>query len=325
MNRQLRLLQLSLTLSGALFLSTTAEASLLASDSYLIGTDPTAGEYTDGGLIRTQPATLTNLGFATGPYNQGSGTSQFTSTSNGLNFAPLGEDSTTSGKVNYNAAPIDINTRSNARALSGVTPSSTYWISHLVNRGNIPAAGGEGYVLTGFGNSVAPARGATSGFLEGAFVGFSQSSANPNSFGDLVIRSRTTAAQTAEDTVLIDGATTSTFGNTYAVVMKAEVDAAGSQDRISWWVNPQVYLSESTLTDTSIASGSFLSFAYPTDSILDRLNYVSFQWNGNAFFDGVRLSNDLSGLGGAVPEPSSVVLTVIGSVIAGAALRRTKK
>lgn len=315
-------LHLSMCVCLGLVLFSDVQASPLATDSYLIGTDPTAGEYEENVRLLVQPGNLANQGFATGPYNQGSGTSQFVATSSGLEYVPLGETTATSGKVTYNAAPIDAFTRSNARALSGVTPGNTYWMSHLVNRGNIPGAGGDGYVLSGFGNNVAPARGATSGFLEGAFVGFSQDSANPSSFGDLVIRSRTTAAQSAEDTVLVDGAISSTFGNTYAVIIKAEVDAAGSQDRISWWLNPQNFASEALLTSSSAASGSFLSFAYPTDGVLDRLNYVSYQWNGNAFFDGVRLADDLSGLGGAVPEPSSIVMTLAAAIGCFAGARR---
>ncbi|WP_442484562.1 hypothetical protein [Aeoliella sp. SH292] len=282
-----------------------SDASLQASDSYVIGATPTSGEYTDvapTNQLKNQSPDLTNLGFAVGPYNQGSGTGQFGTTSLGLTYAPLGEAQATSGKVNYTSAPLDSIVRSNARGLSGVSPSNTYWISHLVNRGNIDPAGGSGYVLTGFGNNVAPQRGATTGFLEGAFVGFAQDPAQPDNFGSLVIRSRTTAAQEAADTVLIDGSTTSTFGTTYAVVMKIDISSNGAEDTISWWLNPQNFLSEATLTSSAAASGSFQSFAFPTDTIIDRLNYSSQNWNGNAFFDAPRLSTTLEGLGGVAIE-----------------------
>jgi hypothetical protein len=303
--------QLLASMVVACAMTASAQASLLGTDSYVIGADPTAGQYVANTAIRSQPAALTNLGFVAGPYASGTGTSQFSATASGLNYAPLGEDSSSSGKVNYNAAGLDGAIRTNARNLSGVTPSSTYWISHLVNRGNIPQGAGTGYALTGFGNAIAPQSGATTGFLEGAYVGFDQDPTNPNNFGNLIIRSRRSAAQTAEDEVLIDGAAASTFGTTYAVVMKAEVDVIGGQDRISWWLNPTNFSNEATLTSSSLSSGSFLNFAYPADRVLDRLNYSAQNWNGNVFFDGVRLSSTLDGLGGTVPEPSSIALVVL--------------
>lgn len=316
-----RPLNLLIGLFSALCLAVPSQAGLIGADSYVIGTDPTAGEY-ETITLKDQPSNLTNLGFVDGPYSSGTGTSQFAATDTGLNYAPLGESSATSGKVNYSAAALDNIYRANARNSSGLSGSSTYWITHLVNRGGIPESGGNGYVLSGIGNFVAPDLGATSGTLEGAFVGFRQDETRPDSFGDLVIRSRVDPANTSADEVLIDGSVTSTFGNTYAVVMKAEINVAGGQDRISWWLDPTIFLNESTLTSSSAASGSFLNYAYGSTT-LGRLNYSSRNWNGNAFFDGVKVSTTLEGLGGEIPEPSTVVMvTLAGLGLVATRLRR---
>ncbi len=297
-----------LSLAGA-----SAQAAVIASDSYKIGTDPAAGEYQAGVAIKNQPATLVNQGFVNGPYASGSGTSQFSATATGLVSAGANSDATT-GKVNYGAAPIDANIRSNARNLSPAPTSSTYYLSHVMQRGNIPAAGGAGFVLTGFGNTVAPTAGTTSGNLGGLFVGFAQNGVADN-FGNLVIRHRNTTGATSADEVLIDGATTSTFGNNYHVVMKVDVNVGGgSGETVSWWLNPANGTSDETLTSTAVASGAFDSFAIGSAADFARLNYSSFQWNGNAFFDEPRLSTDLAGLGLAVPEPASLASLAVGAL-----------
>jgi hypothetical protein len=132
----------------------------------------------------------------------------------------------------------------------------------------------------------------TSGFLAGLFVGFTQ---NPASFGDLVLRARTTTSQTAEDIVLVDGAVNSMANQTDTVVLR--VDITGSSDAVSWRLNPTDFDNgEEGLTNSSSAGGNFSSFAFGSAGDLQRLNYASRDWNGSAFFDEARLATSVEAL-----------------------------
>ncbi|GAB4466885.1 MAG: hypothetical protein OHK0029_38520 [Armatimonadaceae bacterium] len=314
----------ALSLIGAAALP--AQAQLIAADSYLIGTDPTAGEYQAGVFLRSQPDNLQNTGFVNGRYAGGTGTSQFTATTVGLVNTALGADTASSGKVTYAAAPLDNVARSNARNLATPVPTSnTYWLGHLVNRGNIPGSGGNGFVLSGFGNATVPLLGTTSGNTAGLFVGFAQNGVTGN-FGSLIIRHRT-GANFNSDEVLINGATTSTFGTTYFVVMKLEVNVNGGQDRVTWWLNPTSLLSEADLTATAAATNTFNSFALQGATDFVRLNYVSQNWNGTAFFDEPRLGITLQETFGvsAAPEPGTMALALLGLGAFAAIHRRNRK
>lgn len=307
---------------GASIAAGVAQAGIVAIDSYKIGTDPTIGEYVDGTALKSQPANLVNTGFVNGPYASGSGTSNFSATSLGLVNATVSSDAST-GKVNWlGLSSADNVIRSNARNLSPALSSSittgSYYISQLVNRGNITTAGdASAYVLSGFGNSVAPVNGVTGANLGGLFVGFSQTS-DASNFGNLVIRYRDTATAnpnaTAGDAVLVDGATTSTFGNTYLVVMKIDMNVSAGIDAVTWWLDPTNGGSEAALTSSSSATGTFNSYALQNAADFARLNYSSRNWTGTAFFDEPRLSDDLAGLSLAVPEPSTAALVAIGAL-----------
>lgn len=303
----------------AVALASNARAAVIASDSYLIGSNPPGGEYVSGTALKSQPANLVNTGFVNGPYASGSGTSNFTATSSGLNSAVLGASTATSGKVNWLGAAVDnTNPRSVARNLTTPVPtSSTYWISHVANRGGITSIAPNGWVLTGFGNTVAPAKGTIGAILGGLFVGFAPNTTNPT-VADLVIRYRDTAATgalaTTGDVVLLDGNAQDISNISNTVVMRVDLNVVGGQDNITWYLNPTDGTSAASLADTAQATGTFSGFPIQNATDLVRLNYSADEWSGTAFFDEPRLSTDLAGLS-LVPEPAGLTLVGCASLL----------
>ena len=324
----------SLTLLGLTSLfgfSSAAHAQLIAADAYPIGSNLANGEYPANTALSNNTGVLTGLttiGFQSGRYSAGTGTAQFAATSSGLNYAPLNASSSASGKVTYSGTGLDNLVRSTARNLSPAAPSSsTYWMSILLNRGAVPATTGRNYVMAGFGGTAAPTLaselvGATTG--PGLFVGYS------GDVGNLAIRYRDNGGTAAwQETVLASGAGTALDNITNAVVVKIQVNTAGITDNVSWWLNPTDFTDETTLGTSSAGTGTIANANVLSSSAdLVRLNYASRNWNGSAFFDELRLSQDLFGLGGGVagvvPEPGTLAfgLLGLGALALGARRRR---
>ncbi|HEV2294014.1 MAG TPA: hypothetical protein VGR35_09160 [Tepidisphaeraceae bacterium] len=303
-----------------LLIATSAQAALIAADPYPVGPNRAAGEYAaDTSIQSTANDGLVTPGFATGRYTGGTGTSNFVARATGYDHAASNATSAT-GRVQWIGPALDTINRSVARNLSPAAPaSSTYYMSHLMSRASIPQAGGVGFVLTGYGNTTFPTLGTTTGNLLGVYVGFAQDGVADN-FGNLVIRTRNEGAATSADTVLVNGASTSTASTVYHVVTKVDVNVGGgSADTVTWWLNPTDGSSDASLTATADATGSISTFAISTSADLVRLNYAARQWNGSAFFDEPRLSTDLAGLGLAVPEPAGLAVLGISTL---ALLRR---
>lgn len=122
------------------------------------------------------------------------------------------------------------------------------------------------------------------------------------------------SAAEVQDTVILDGVVTSTFGRDYTVVMRADIKIG--TDQITWWLNPTNSGNDDAgLTASALASGSFSSFAFQSAADLQRLNYAARDWNGNVFFDEPRLATSVASL---VPEPNSVAsveIALLGSAI----------
>ena len=299
---------------------TPANAQLIASDSYKIGSTPASGQYANNTSLASQ-ASVTVQGFTNSL--GGSGTSQFQSQTGGLNYTAYGADSTTSGKVTYLATGLDNTGRSTARNLATPIPtSSTYWFGYLLNRGAVSGSTGLGFVLTGFGAPGEPIVGSAG--IAGLFAGYSGDS------GNLVLRYRDTSNLGAE-TTLLSGAGGALDNNTYLVIASVDVNVGGGiADNVSYWVNPTDLTSTATLTSTSAASGAFTGNLLSAPSDITRLNYLSRNWNSSAFFDEPRLGTSLASISGitasAAPEPGSFALLGTGALtFAGMCITRRRR
>jgi hypothetical protein len=204
-----------------------------------------------------------------------------------------------------------------------VPNSSTYYVAGLFNLGTWSgtAAAGVRSNLVGFGNATTPTAPGTTASSTGLFIGFAQdgSAASNTSGGNLVIRYNSGAGLMA-DSIVADG-TVSTLQNTGTNLVIAEISVGSGIDTVTWWLNPTDGSSDSALTSSASASGSFtgniVNDANPGSSFA-RLNWISQGWGNSSgastFFDEPRLSTDLAGLGlVAVPEPTAAaVLGLVG-------------
>ncbi len=296
--------------------SVAAHAATIASDSYLIGSNPSAGQYAAGTSLASQAA-VTAFGFknTTG----GSGTAQYQSQTLGLVNTLAGADSASSGKVGYINPNVTTLTRSTAHNLNAVANSSTYYVSHLVNLGTWSgtAAAGQRALLTGFGNATAPTNTGTGTSMTGLEFGFSQdgTAASTTAGGSLVIRYNN--AGTSADQILLDGTVSSVQNLTYLVV--ARIDVTAGTDNVTWWVNPTDATDDSTLSSSALATGTFAGNVVNSGADFGRLNYYSVGWGNSVgasgFFDEARLSTDLAGLNFvAVPEPTTLSVLALGAM-----------
>ena len=326
---------------AASLLASSAHATLIAADSYRIGADNAAGQYPAGSSLSAANTTRVNTGFANGRYANGTGTSNFVVSS--TSATPASPIATAGGRVFFtglSATDTSVN-RTNSRLLataSNFAAGTSYFTSQILTRGaNAAAAPSAGaFVGLGFGNSVTPTpgisfSGTTAASLSGAFLGFAGTGAATD-FGSLVIRARTASTPTGQnvDTVIIDGATTSTENQTYFIVTKVASGINGGIDGLSYWVNPTDLSSEGQMTATAAYTNANapLNFFGPqgTGGDVDRLTFADTVntpfgtaatgvFRGTALFDEPRLGTTLADVTPApVPEPTTLV------AVAGAGL-----
>jgi len=313
-----------------------AKATLVASDSFPTGTDPTVS-YQPGVSIYPSQGPTNSLGFS-GTWSGGSVTSNYVAQANTLSNAAIG--GTPAGDVQWlgasNAAPTqDRNVaRSVTSAVTNVDPSATptgsvFYTATLVEEDNADttatAATGD-FVGLGYVNTTDPVLGTTSAYQQGFYVGFADESASDP--GSLVIRTRITSGKADEDQVLVSGITaasngTSLAGQTYLVVTKTQVNSGtGNTDLITAWVNPTSVASDAAM---GTPTASFYTYAFQGGD-LQRLEFAS--PNNEAFdpaveFDETRLATTSADLYVTpTPEPASLGLIVIA---AGSLLRRRRR
>ncbi len=329
-----RRLPLFVALAASILGSPEASASLIAGDSYAIGSNPGLGQYAAGvALNSTTLSGLTTPGFATGGYVQGSGTSNFEVTSGGLSYPAYGSPSASDGKVSWVGAAASSSPRSDARAFNAVpnlasgATSATYWFHITVSQDGTTAASSNGFVLAGFGNSTPPTLGATTNEVQGLYFGYAQHGTAGDS-GDLVIRYRN-GMDTTADATLVSGATANTAA-VFDIVARLTVTTSGvANGALTYWVDPTRYgsiaaLDASSMVNNDNAAGTIQTQAYaPSGLATDpssnfaRLTYTAQNWSGRANFDEPRFGTTLADVApasspAAVPEPGSGLLLGIG-------------
>ncbi len=346
MNIRVGVVSMGLAAASLAFGSARARATLIAGDSYLIGSSLAAGQYASGVALNSSSLNgLTSPGFATNGYTGGSGTSNFQATSGGLNYASYATPAVNDGKVSWVGGPSDGVVRSDARSFNAVpalaagTGSATYWFHIMVSQDGTTLPSSNGFVLAGFGNSTPPVLGATSNEVQGLYFGFAQHG-TANDSGDLVIRYRN-GMDTTADAILVGGATSNT-ATVYDVVARLVVNTSGAANgALTYWVDPTNFASTAGLDATALATndatGPIQTQAYApsgnlaTDpaSNFARLTYTAQNWAGHANFDEARFGTTLADMSVspavAVPEPASAPLVAIG--LAGglaAAIRRRR-
>ncbi len=196
----------------------------------------------------------------------------------------------------------------------------------------------DGWVLSGFGGTVAPTLGNTSstatgpvnpspGFLTGVFFGFSDDSKTSGE-ADLVMRYRDTTGMTSADQTLVSNAVA---GQTYLIVAEVNVNGMSPIDPVTYWVNPTDLSSVGGLNGSTSIQGTVNTYSFQGSSTgngdFTRLNYAAYDYTGDAFFDEARLGTTLASIAPAatvVPEPTSLVLTALGGLSALGAFRRRR-
>lgn len=345
-----------------------ANAQLIASDSYQIGaggtqtdinTQAANGQYQNNGAYYAQSGNDTTtgrpavnaFGFAQAGVTNAAGTtvsngsslggvasSNFTTTSTGLQNAAIGAATGTSGKVNWlGVGSFDGTIRSAAHNLAvlptAAANSSTLFFSYLVQRGTFTANANVDFVGVGYGNAVNlgnPGLGAAT-TLSGLFTGFSGTN------GDLTVRYRNTAGNLAETTLLASssGPLGTISGTTYLVVLRADLNTSGTGDTITYYLNPTDFTSNASLLNTASASGSFAANIAATPSDIQRLTFFTRNYTQTAFFDEARfgyLGAGVTSPGAALgvsavvtaPEPGSVAFALLGGVAFVGARRRKR-
>jgi len=271
------------------------DATLVAYDAFLTGTDRAAGQYATGNVTISNTAIL---GWPAPPPNVAGSTAYSGTTSNyqieagASQNSPLVDYDTevtpggAQGQLNWIGASGDFN-RNVIRNLSPIPSSNQWWMSIMVNRtgaawANTGTANNR-FVVGGFANALDS--------LNGLAIGYSNVSGD--GVPDLVLRSNYNVL-----TTLIPDAP----GNTVQfVIVKLIVDPVGlaANDEVSVWVNP-----------TNVSSVAALGAPLVTmmQDVANSLTpftasrFVSLGVSGVAKFDELRLATRFGGLF-VVPEP----------------------
>jgi hypothetical protein len=107
-----------------------------------------------------------------------------------------------------------------------------------------------------------------------------------------------------------------TLNQTYLMVTKLTFNSNVSNDNVDFWIDPDLNSEPSTTSASYIGSNDTQNFGSITG-----LNFYAAS-NGKADFDEIRLGDSFGDVAAAIPEPSTVVLVLLGGLAALLLLHR---
>lgn len=243
-------------------------------------------KYVKGGSI---------VGFGTSDWTGSSGIIKANST--GLTSA--GADYASGGSIRYDGKN-DTTLRAVRRSLNTYTGSSTYYVSMLLSSEILETTGSA---YAGF-NSGTDAYSDVSGAGYGIFFGF----AGNGTGMDLVVRQRTDFGENVfglTNTVLASASA----GITYQVVAKIDVNANGSEEAVTIWLNP----TDISDTPTAIFSTGDGVYSMPNETSISVMSVSALQFAGGVSFDEMRMGTTWGDV--AIPEPATIGLFGAGTLL----------
>lgn len=287
-----------------------AQADILATDSFSLGTAPEIGEYSTGKLLGQNAACVPGW---SGKHEWRGSSVQFRAVDKGFVRAVI--PYARGGKVQY-LQTKDPGFRHVSRRLDVVPPSESYFISCLLNPGGgqVQKSAGNAHALVGFAPDIDKERFEGLTRTRGILIGFCWQPTTGST--DLVVRCSTTRG-TTQDFVLLQNVT----AQTYLVVVKMLLNSdADGTDLISCWVNPTSLTDEDSASATSMADKVISVNCAESPADLNKFVALTNDWSGTFYFDEVRLCTrieDISSDDRRALLPALAALSLIGLTVGG--------
>ena len=268
-------------------LSVTAEAVIISADSFLVGANPAAGEYTATQITGQGPTTL---GY-TGSWLNGNATA--TVTSSGLSYPGL----ETSGGALLAASGGSREGRLLATPVTATT-AGTFYLSLLLKLSNATGGNYKAFEMHNGGFTDATQRS-----LQIGQGGTGTDFAGTTNFGLRLF---------SNDAFRVDLGPADTNVNLF--VVRVDLSTTNNADVITVYRNPS-----SLTTEPAVPNGTLTGF----NLMLDRASAANFQANGDSItVDEIRIGDSYTSVLPLVPEPSASLLMLLGSALGVARRRR---